>query len=32
MGRSRWKSEQGFCAYVWSVLVTATLQAMAPAA
>lgn len=30
MGRSRWKGEQGFSAYVWSVLVTATLQALAP--
>ncbi len=31
MGRSRWKGEQGFGAYVWGVLVTASLQAMAQA-
>jgi IS5 family transposase len=31
MGRSRWKGEQGFCAYVWGVLVTGSLQALAAA-
>jgi IS5 family transposase len=31
MGRSRWKGEQDFCAYVWGVLVTASLQALAAA-
>ena len=31
MGRSRWKGEQGFCAYVWGVVVTASLQALAQA-
>lgn len=31
MGRSRWKGEQGFLAYVLSVVVTASLKAMAAA-
>lgn len=28
MGQSRWKGEQGFLAYVWGVIVTASLQAL----
>jgi IS5 family transposase len=31
MGRCRWKSELGFCSYVWGIVVTATLQALAQA-
>jgi IS5 family transposase len=31
MGQSRWKGEPGFCAYVWGVIVTASLQALAQA-
>ena len=31
MGQSRWKGEQGFWAYVWGVVVTASLQALARA-
>jgi IS5 family transposase len=31
MGQSRWKGEQGFAAYVWGVVVTASLQALARA-
>lgn len=31
MGRSRWKGELGFAAYVWGVVMTASLQAIARA-
>ena len=31
MGRSRWKGEQGFSAYVYGVVLTASLQALAAA-
>lgn len=31
MGKSRWRGEEGFFAYVWGVLVTASLQALAQA-
>lgn len=31
MGRSRWKGEQGFCAYVFGIVLTASLAAMAAA-
>lgn len=29
LGRSRWKGEQGFCAYVFGVVLVASLQALA---
>ena len=31
MGQSRWKGEEGFQAYVWGVVMTASLQALARA-
>lgn len=31
MGQSRWKGEEGFTAYVWGVVMTASLQALARA-
>lgn len=31
MGQSRWKGEQGFLAYVWGVVMTASVQALARA-
>ena len=31
LGQSRWKGEQGFLAYVWGVVMTASLQALARA-
>ena len=31
MGQSRWKGEEGFWAYVWGVVMTASLQAIAQA-
>ena len=31
MGTSRWKGEQGFLAYVWGVVLTASVQAIAQA-
>ena len=31
MGQSRWKGEQGYWAYVWGVIVTASLKALAQA-
>jgi IS5 family transposase len=31
MGKSRWKGDQGFQAYIWGVVVTASVQAIAQA-